>query len=140
MKITGYGTVRQANASRRKGEASASATDFASLLGRAEAGAAGGASPLADVAPVPLMGALAAQEVNPDDRRRQVLREADDALEQLERLRHALLAGRVPRELLGRLQRRIDAERAAFPDPRLQELLDDLDLRVAVELAKLSRS
>lgn len=135
MKITGYGTVRQANASRRKGGASV-AGDFATLLGRVEAGAMDAAAPLANVASVPLLGALAAQEVTSDDRR-QVLREAESALDRLEALRMALLSGRVPRDLLGALQRHIDTQRGAFPDPRLQSLLDDIDLRVAVELAKL---
>jgi hypothetical protein len=85
-----------------------------------------------------LEGLLALQEIADETggRRRAVAR-GDKLLDALDELRHALLAGTVPRgrlEALGRLA----AEAAPLAhDPRLAEILAEIELRAAVEIAKL---
>jgi len=89
----------------------------------------------------PVDGLLALQEI-PDalaGRRRAVQRGAT-LLDRLDELRLALLAGVLPRERLDELARIARTARDSVDDPGLSLILDDIDLRVAVELAKLDRT
>ena len=86
----------------------------------------------------PLEGLLALQEV-PEavhGRSRGVAR-GHDLLDRLDEVRHALLVGAIPRDRLVELRRRVRARKGDVGDPRLSAVLDEIDLRAAVELAKL---
>ncbi|SEH49050.1 flagellar assembly protein FliX [Magnetospirillum fulvum] len=71
--------------------------------------------------------------------RRRLLRRGEDLLDGLEALRHGLLMGEIPVEKMAALAQTIRVRRESSPDPRLAALLDEIELRVEVELAKLSR-
>ncbi|RME62269.1 MAG: flagellar assembly protein FliX [Alphaproteobacteria bacterium] len=58
-------------------------------------------------------------------------------LDALEDIRRGLLAGAIPAAKLRALVDALDAQRPPSLDPRLGQLLDDIDLRARVELAKL---
>lgn len=91
-------------------------------------------------APVSALDALlAVQEVNPDGRkpRRAVLR-GKALLDSLDTIRDALLSGTLSAERLGVLRDLVAADRESVEDPELSELLDEIDLRAQVELAKLT--
>lgn len=60
-------------------------------------------------------------------------------LDYLEEVRLGLLFGSVPREKLEQLAQMVRAKREQVDDPALTAILDDIELRAAVELAKLSR-
>ncbi len=60
-------------------------------------------------------------------------------LDGLEQLRLGLLAGVLPRERLVRLTRLLAERRGEIDDPRLAAVIDEIELRAAVELAKLER-
>jgi Class II flagellar assembly regulator len=60
-------------------------------------------------------------------------------LEQEDDLRHALLIGALPLIQLERLSRNLAARRSGIDDPRLAEVVGEIELRAAVELAKLGR-
>ena len=64
---------------------------------------------------------------------------AEDLLDRLESLRLDIITGQVPARRLAGLLTSLRAQRAQFTDPRLIEILDEIDLRAAVELAKLGR-
>lgn len=64
---------------------------------------------------------------------------AGQLLDQLDRLRIGLLTGSIPVSALQQLDRTIATHRDRVMDPQLAELLDEIDLRVQVELAKLGR-
>lgn len=84
-------------------------------------------------------GLLALQAVgDPLDRRRRKVRRGQGLLDQLESLRHDLLVGRVSP---ARLDAMLDllAEARERDEPELDSLLDDIELRVRVELAKHGR-
>ena len=51
-----------------------------------------------------------------------------------------LLAGGIPRLTLNRLASAVSARRDGFSDPKLQSVLDEIELRARVELAKLEQS
>lgn len=84
---------------------------------------------------------LIAVQANEDagERRRRQTRRGNDLLDGLDRLKAALLAGRVPIVDLERLKAMLAARREATDDPRLDEILAHIELRAAVELAKLGR-
>lgn len=64
---------------------------------------------------------------------------AQDILDRLDDLRIELLTGSISREKLMQLSRIVSARRAQVTDPRLAEILDEIDLRAQVELAKHSQ-
>ena len=58
-------------------------------------------------------------------------------LDRLDEIRHGLLAGAIPRRTLNELSRAAREQRGAVSDPRLSQVLDEIELRAEVELAKL---
>jgi hypothetical protein len=58
-------------------------------------------------------------------------------LDMLDQVRDGLLAGGVPRATLNRLANAVTRRHDQFNDPRLQGVLDEIELRAHVELAKL---
>lgn len=83
-------------------------------------------------------GLFALQEVSDAlaGRRRAVAR-GKALLDQLDELRVALLSGMLPRRHLHELARLAREQAPVLDDPRLAEVLAEIELRVAVELAKL---
>jgi len=61
-------------------------------------------------------------------------------LDMLDQLRDGLLAGTIPRATLSRLATAVSRKQDAFVDPKLQGVLDEIDLRARVELAKLEQA
>ena len=70
--------------------------------------------------------------------RKRLVDYGNDLLDKLEELRHGLLMGSVPKDKLIAMAQMVRSRRDSTPDPRLSELLDEIELRVEVELAKLS--
>lgn len=83
---------------------------------------------------------LALQETGgPLERRRRAVRRADRLLDGLDGLRLALIDGEPSATTLETLRRVGREQRDGTDDPGLEALLDQVDLRAAVELAKLER-
>jgi hypothetical protein len=84
---------------------------------------------------------LALQEVGgPLERRRKAVRRAGVILDVLDEVKLALLDGAVPPDALGRLISAVRLERGGADDPQLQGLLDEIETRAAVEMAKIEMS
>lgn len=96
-------------------------------------------APTAAAAPMTSVAALLAVQDEGDatsGRRRRAVARGNDLLDRLDELRHALLTGNIS---TGRLQSLADAltrDRQTVDDPALGEVLADIELRCAVELAK----
>lgn len=135
MKIDPTAPQRPA-APRRAGPAGTVRSDgFAKALAdTAPAASLSGAGPLGA-----LNAMLSLQEV-PDalDRRTRARRRGEQLLDLLERIRLALLAGMISAPQLADLAHMVRARREAIDDPRLAEILGEIELRAAVELAKYS--
>jgi hypothetical protein len=58
----------------------------------------------------------------------------------LDEVRDGLLSGGIPRMTLNRLALAITKRRESFADPKLQAVIDEIDLRARVELAKLEQA
>jgi hypothetical protein len=70
--------------------------------------------------------------------RRRAVKRAGSLLDRLDELRLALLSGNLPLSQIAELQRVVTTARGTLDDPRLIEVLDEIDLRARVELAKLT--
>ncbi len=65
---------------------------------------------------------------------------AEDLLEKLDDLRLDLLSGALSKTKLQRLAEVVNSRRTEVSDPKLSEILDEIDLRAQVELAKFTRA
>jgi len=84
---------------------------------------------------------LALQDVGtPTERKRRAVRRASKILDVLDGLKIALLEGELSGDDLHRLTRAIQDERAGTDDPALEAVLDEIELRAAVEAAKLEQA
>jgi hypothetical protein len=89
-----------------------------------------------------LSALLGAQEVDEDGEtasRRQLARRGVDILDKLDEIRRDILTGGVPRARLENLAQMLRQRRAHVSDPHLIEIIDEIELRAAVEIAKLTR-
>jgi hypothetical protein len=83
---------------------------------------------------------LALQEVPDATARRSAgVKRGAELLDRLDEIRIALLTGTMPTERLGQIVRLVRSRREAFDDPKLTAVLDEIELRAAVELAKLGQ-
>jgi hypothetical protein len=77
---------------------------------------------------------------DPGQRRRRSVQRGNDILDALDRLKIAILAGRIGAADLLRIRQLLAHRREATDDPRLDELLGHIELRAEVEMAKLARN
>ena len=90
----------------------------------------------------PVGPVLAAQEAAPagdDQGRRHMHRHGEDILDRLDEIRHDILIGAVPKERLANLAQLLRARRQSVDDEKLIQIIDEIELRAEVEIAKLTR-
>ncbi len=119
------------------------APGFADALAAAEG--VGGASEVEATPGVAAVGGLAgllgAQEVDEREaRRRQQAKRGKLTLDALANLRDALLIGTLPYHVIRQLEQLVAQERGETTDPELMSILNEIEVRAAVELAKLEMS
>lgn len=68
------------------------------------------------------------------------LQHAENLLDMLDEVRDGLLAGGIPRATLNKLAHAVSRRHEGFADPKLQPVLDEIELRAKVELAKLEQA
>jgi hypothetical protein len=110
-----------------------------SLSGSESAQKAGG--PQASAATAGLFGvdailALQGEEDALTGRRRRQMRRANDILDVLDEVKLSTLSGDMSTESLSKLQARIAEQREGVDDEKLQGLLNEVETRALVELAK----
>lgn len=142
MKINDSASIRSASGIRKRaGTSGASGVSFEGLLNAAEssgAAEAGSVNTVGGIGSIDSM--LALQSISEEEAsRREAVQQGHSMLDSLENLRSALLTGRVPPEVIRELDARLARQRATTSDPKLLEIMDDIELRVAVEKAKLEQ-
>ena len=144
MKLTGIGGASAAGpASKTAKAAKTSGSGFAeSLASLDQAEETQGADGVDAPATVGGIAALLATQGVGDtlerEARKRLVDYGNDLLDKLEELRHGLLLGSVPKDKLIAMAQMVRSRRDSTPDPHLSELLNEIELRVEVELAKLS--
>jgi hypothetical protein len=122
----------------RPATSQAAAGGFAPIMSPSASGAAG-VSGAGGVSAVNSLDALIAlQEVGgPLERRRRATGRAGRILDALDEMKLELLAGGLTATVVEALARAVRDQRALTDDPRLEGVLDEIETRAAVELAKL---
>ena len=93
----------------------------------------------------PVSGAgniFATQMVNGEEEReirKKLLKRGNQLLDKLEEIRDALLTGYIATDKLIDISRMVKEKQAETSDPKLQEIMAEIELRVEVELAKLTK-
>jgi hypothetical protein len=140
MKIDPTGT--RPTAVRKPGSTTTTGgADFAKNLAEPEtAGAARMQSPVGLNSLAALLTVQETDETLGRRARSKAKQRGESILDQLEEIRLGLLLGVIPMAKLEGLAQLVRAKREQFQDPELQSILDEIELRAAVELAKFSRS
>jgi hypothetical protein len=137
MRVSAPGQTQSPNV--RRPERRAGATGFSSLIAADEANATSANLQTQATASVGAILALQATDDATTGRKRAMQR-ATDMLAELEEIRRALILSDLPPQRLQAIANRLAKKEAAELDPVLQQILQDIELRVAVELAKLGLS
>lgn len=84
---------------------------------------------------------LSLQEVESDEKRakRQTVDYGNQLLDKLESIRYALLDGKLSLSQIKELQTLLGRTKLANPDPQLESIIADIELRASVEIAKMQR-
>ena len=72
-------------------------------------------------------------------RRKRLVGFANDILDRLDELRSGILLGKFPKEQLAELAQKLRQKRLQSSDPELNEIIQEIELRAEVEVAKYSR-
>lgn len=136
MKVEGPNPLRPTAPRRKVGDSSSG--DFASELeGGEEASTSTGVTGSGRAS---ALGSLLALQGVPaeegDAAKRRARQRAEDLLSKLDKIRTGLLLGAIPRSHLIGLAQSLKTVRESVMDPRLTDVLDEIDLRAQVELAK----
>lgn len=139
MKIDQFSSIGTPSSRRGERRGSAKPGGFSKVLAAgAEAPPASTASGAVAMGTVDAL--LALQEVSDDPGGRNRGRRRGEALlDQLDELHLGLLAGSLPLAAVERLASVVEAKRGQVDDPHLARVLDEIEIRAAVELAKLGR-
>lgn len=138
MKVSGYGNISSGSGvNKRRGAGNAGG--FSDLLAASEAAESAAPSSASDVkATAAMSNLLALQEISEEDvQRRKAISQGHSMLDELEKLRRQLLTGGVPAQTLADISRQLSLQKQQIMDPMLTAIIEDIELRTAVELAKL---
>lgn len=140
MKVNGPSGVGSASGPSRAGvRGAAQGFSLPGLSGTGEAAPAGRVAGPVAVSSIDALLALQAIG-DPLERRRKAVRRGTAILDVLDEVKLALLDGGVPPAALERLVRAVRLEKGEADEPRLKALLDEIETRAAVELAKIEMS
>ena len=136
MKITDTQGIGKAGTIKKKTRTEGGG-DFGALIGGEEETATtasiAGLSPVASLA-----GLLAVQEATSElETIQRRIEQGHELLDSLDQLRLGLLEGRISATTTKRLADQLRQEKSIVSDPQLLDILEDIDTRAQVELAKL---
>jgi hypothetical protein len=139
MKVTGPSGIGSSSGARPA--RSAGGDGFRIITPDAAGGAAQASSVSATRGVMGVEALLALQDVGgPLERKRRAVRRAGRILDVLDGIKISLLEGELSAGELDRLRRAVRDERDGTEDPALEAVLDEIELRAAVEVAKLEQA
>lgn len=144
MKVSGSKAAGAGATSRKKSSGTSGGSGFADAMRSLDSsGDAGGAAGVHSAGAVSALDALLALQQSGDaldSPKKAAMLRAKSMLEQLEAVRDGLLSGQLSPARLQQLVGLLDQQRETIDDPELTAVLDEIDLRARVELAKLEVS
>ena len=139
MKIEGPNKTGGAKGVSKPGAQKTGDGAFESLV--SETGESQSAAPSSRPAGIGALDALLslqeAESGTSEEARKRAKKRAADILDQLDQVKVGLLTGELPKSTLKQLSHIVAQHRDQGLDPHLTEILDEIDLRAQVELAKL---
>lgn len=141
MKITGPGSTDKTTTTRRaQGGGKTGASGFSSLLGAGEATDSTPATAAHSIASIDaLLAAQASDDPAAHASRGRMITRADKVLDALEGVRRGILAGTLTVGQMVDIADVVASHREKIADPQLTALLDEIDLRAQIEIAKMAR-
>ncbi len=142
MKVSNIGPAKGAERAKRKsgaGSSDAFADDLRAATADAPEQAAGTVSGSAVAGIDAVLAMQAADDATQGRSRGLLMDRGDRLLDRLEDLQLALLSGNLPKEKVIELAQALREKRPTSDDAGLNALIDEIELRAEVELAKLSR-
>lgn len=119
---------------------SASGGDFSSYLRETMAG---GENPVSGISNISVTDAIFAAQMVDNEEERQIkkklVKRGNTLLEKLEEIRRAFLNGYISMDKLIEISRFVKEQKVEAGDERLNEIIAEIELRVEVELAKLTK-
>ena len=135
MKITEVNSLKS-KLKLGKVKSSSNSTAFSSLVDKTEdveeTQAAQNISPIAAASVINEV-----EEVTPQGRRKKSIQHGHDLLDELEEIRNGLLLGTLDQQTIEKAHKKALASRDITDDPELEEIINEIEIRAAVELAKL---
>ncbi|HEY4078451.1 MAG TPA: flagellar assembly protein FliX [Rhizomicrobium sp.] len=134
MEVKGTGRV-ETSAVKRKATASAGGGFTMSEASESHGQIVAGPGPIAALDSILMLQGMD----DATDGRSRGLSHGANLLDLLDSVRDGLLAGGIPRTTLNKLAVAVTRRHDQFADPKLQDVLDQIELRAHVELAKLEQ-
>ncbi len=137
MKIEGPGRTQGASPAKKKGSVSGSGASFEDFMPR-ETSSAAETSASRQIASVDsLLTVQAAEDPTEKSARRRMQERSQKILDGLDGIRMAMLGGTLTVGHMVDIADVVASHRERIQDPRLVEIMDEIDLRAQVELAKM---
>jgi len=138
MKVNNTGSIGTAQKAKKK-EKAGSAGGFAAHIssGVEETSAAGG---LQNIAPMAAAGSILALQEVPDSTADEGRRRGEDILDRLTEIQEQILSGGLSKDRLLNLAQLLRQKRDQVDDEKLLAVLDEIELRAEVEIAKWTRA
>ncbi|MBL1421452.1 MAG: flagellar assembly protein FliX [Alphaproteobacteria bacterium] len=139
MRITNQNRASSVSKKRNTKKTSGASGDFQPVADEdvAEVNVAAPLSPMQPIAAVDSL--LAVQEIEQKQQQKKAIGRSHEMLTLLEEIRIGLLSGHIPEQKVHSLTKLADEERQAFEDKGLNNVLDEVNLRAQVELAKMQQ-
>jgi hypothetical protein len=139
MKIEGPSKSQGANASKKSGKVGSDGS-FEDFIAFAPKGA-GSAAPTHSIARVDALLSVQGAE-SPTERaaRKRMQERGEDILKELDKLRHSLLTNNLTIGQVVDIADVVASHREKVIDPRLTAILDEIDLRAQIEMAKIQKA
>lgn len=136
MKIKGPNRVTTSNVKRAKSKSSVDKSAFGKSLSTEETQAA---SAMSGTAPITSVNSLLALQEMPTATtgKSKAVKHAEGLIEHLDAIRHGLLLGQISKQRLSNIVKALETQREKNLDPELVQIINDIELRAKVELAKL---
>ena len=139
MRVPNVDAGRRTVSSRRRTGAAGRAGRFAEhLYGAADDAGVGIDRPMV-LSVGSVLPAQEASSATEERARTRARRYGEDILDRLDELHLAILTGAVPAERMVRLAQMLRAKHGQVDDPRLRSIIEEIELRAEIEIAKLTR-